>query len=105
MEAMLKTWKEPVPGSMEPTPVFPPDTTRVIENALIKAKTAALGTQRPPLARPVSAAIRNTPTPPQNYPRYGTPQYQGQSHQNGFTSHQVRSSLIIHKYVPNIDIV
>ncbi|KAF2154736.1 hypothetical protein K461DRAFT_291655 [Myriangium duriaei CBS 260.36] len=77
MESMLRTWKEPVPGSMEPTPVFPPDTTRVIENALSKAK-AILQTRQPAPPRPISSTFRNTPTPPQQAPRYGgPPQQQG----------------------------
>ncbi|KAI1007495.1 hypothetical protein K3495_g728 [Podosphaera aphanis] len=42
MDEMLKTWKEPVPGSMDTRPVFPPEVTRPIENALIKAKTSFL---------------------------------------------------------------
>ena len=85
MDGMLKTWKEPVPGSMDPTPVFPLETTRVIENALIKARTAALQRQPPAMPpRPASAKYRNTPTPPQQYSRYGLPAQQ--YHQNGYGS-------------------
>lgn len=61
MDNLLKTWKEPVPGSVDPRPVFPPETVRPIENALIKAKTAALQTHRHVLPQP---GYRNTPTPP-----------------------------------------
>lgn len=43
---MLKTWKEPVPGSLDTRPVFPPEITRGIESALIKARTAALQQQQ-----------------------------------------------------------
>ena len=43
---MLKTWKEPVPGSMDTRPVFPPEVTRPIENALIRAKTSYLQESR-----------------------------------------------------------
>ncbi|KAL4743221.1 hypothetical protein BDV11DRAFT_179242 [Aspergillus similis] len=46
LDEMLKTWKEPVPGSLDTRPVFPPDITRSIENALIKARTAALQQQQ-----------------------------------------------------------
>ncbi|KAI2788377.1 hypothetical protein POX_e06392 [Penicillium oxalicum] len=42
LDEMLKTWKEPVPGSLDTRPVFPPEITRSIESALIKARTAAL---------------------------------------------------------------
>ena len=46
MDEMLKTWKEPVPGSMDTRPVFPPEDTRPIENALIRAKTSYLQESR-----------------------------------------------------------
>jgi pre-mRNA cleavage complex 2 protein Pcf11 len=82
MEGMLKTWKEPVPGSMDKRPVFPPEVVRPIENALIKAKTAALQHQRLP-----PAGYKNTPTPPQMNGQFGLPQgqyahqqYQRQQH-------------------------
>ncbi|KAG8623578.1 hypothetical protein KVT40_008554 [Elsinoe batatas] len=83
MESMLSTWKEPVPGSMEPTPVFPPETTSVIETALAKVKAVS---NRSAMPRPGSAAYRNTPTPPgqgQRYPMPGQP-----PHQNGYPSQQ-----------------
>lgn len=74
MEEMLKTWKEPVPGSIESRPVFPVDTTRPIETALIKYRTATLQAQhaqqqsmlRPRPGMPVMGTgdYRQTPTPP-----------------------------------------
>lgn len=67
LEEMLKTWKEPVPGSLDTRPVFPPEVTRNIENALIKARTAAIQLQQQQ-ARSLqgrnTASWRNTPTPP-----------------------------------------
>jgi pre-mRNA cleavage complex 2 protein Pcf11 len=67
LEEMLKTWKEPVPGSMDSRPVFPVDVTRPIENALIKARTAAVQLQqqqsRTQTGR-ISVPPRATPTPP-----------------------------------------
>lgn len=78
MDNLLKTWKEPVPGSVDPRPVFPPETVRPIENALIKAKTAALQTQRHVLPQPV---YRNTPTPPL-YNGHFAPPLTGQNIQN-----------------------
>ncbi|CCU82403.1 mRNA cleavage factor complex component Pcf11 [Blumeria hordei DH14] len=87
MDEMLKTWKEPVPGSMDTRPVFPPEVTRPIENALIKAKTSFLqahqehmrtqqmtnrGRQQPP-----QPSYRETPTPP-NVQRPIQPQSQPQ---------------------------
>lgn len=87
MEAMLKTWKEPVPGSMDPRPVFPPDTVRPIENALMKAKTAVLQNQR--YAQPV---YRNTPTPPQyGHQPIPAPGYGQNPHHAQFNGQQVRS--------------
>ncbi|KAI0011710.1 hypothetical protein F4779DRAFT_571818 [Xylariaceae sp. FL0662B] len=75
MDEMLKTWKEPVPGSIDTRPVFPPDVVRPIENALIKARTTALQAQQEHMrgqqqllgrGRPMSQGVpyRNTPTPP-----------------------------------------
>ncbi|OAA66469.1 mRNA cleavage factor complex component [Niveomyces insectorum RCEF 264] len=74
MDEMLKTWKEPVPGSVDPRPVFAPDTVRPIENALVKAKTSALQAQQEHMrteqqllgrGRPYNATpYRQTPTPP-----------------------------------------
>ncbi|KAJ5928044.1 hypothetical protein N7466_007000 [Penicillium verhagenii] len=72
LDEMLKTWKEPAAGSLDTRPVFPPQITRDIENALIKARTAFLDSQRlkgqPDINRgrgsvtPTSWA--NNPTPP-----------------------------------------
>ncbi|KAI0882501.1 uncharacterized protein GGS22DRAFT_45314 [Annulohypoxylon maeteangense] len=75
MDEMLRTWKEPVPGSLDTRPVFPLDVTRPIENALIKARTTALQTQREHArgqqqlfgrGRPMNQGMpyRDTPTPP-----------------------------------------
>lgn len=73
MDEMLKTWKEPVPGSIDTRPVFPPDIVQPIENALIKIRTAALEAQQASQrgqalllnrGRPVPQPHRNTPTPP-----------------------------------------
>ncbi|KAJ8071033.1 hypothetical protein OCU04_001380 [Sclerotinia nivalis] len=89
MDEMLKTWKEPVPGSIDTRPVFPPEVTRPIENALIKARTSALQqeqlrSQQQLMNRGRSAVgqapYRNTPTPPNSsrqplYPSPGHPGY------------------------------
>lgn len=74
MDEMLKTWKEPVPGSISTKPVFPPEFVRPIENALIGARNAAFAAQQssfqgqqqllrrgPP---PAAVPNRDTPTPP-----------------------------------------
>ncbi|KZF20696.1 hypothetical protein L228DRAFT_249485 [Xylona heveae TC161] len=85
LDEMLKTWKEPVPGSMDTRPVFPVEITRSIENALIKAKTAAVQQQHQQakaqqeiLHRGRSTATppmhwRNTPTPPQSSTPFALP--------------------------------
>lgn len=95
MDEMLKTWKEPVPGSIDTRPVFPPDVTRPIETALIKARTAAVQTHQAQQhlrsqqqilsrGRPSPVPYRDTPTPPNtmrqpqqapSYPPYGQQQY------------------------------
>lgn len=69
LDEMLKTWKEPVPGSLDTRPVFPPDITRSIESALIKAKTAALHQQQARvqhslISRGGRGGLPNSPTPP-----------------------------------------
>ncbi|PVH99627.1 hypothetical protein DM02DRAFT_629215 [Periconia macrospinosa] len=80
MEGLLRTWKQPVPDSMDPHPVFSPEVTGDIENALNKFRSAVQAT---PVARPMHALPprpatntiwRNTPTPPQNGARYAAPQ-------------------------------
>lgn len=78
LDEMLKTWKEPVPGSLDTRPVFPPDVTRNIESALIKARTAALQQQQargqPDIlnrgrGNSTPTGWTNSPTPPQGMPR------------------------------------
>jgi pre-mRNA cleavage complex 2 protein Pcf11 len=72
MDEMLRTWKEPIPGSIDTRPPFPPDVVRPIETALIKARTKAFEgqqenfhAQQQLLGRGRSAVpYRNTPTPP-----------------------------------------
>jgi pre-mRNA cleavage complex 2 protein Pcf11 len=81
LDEMLRTWKEPVPGSLDTRPVFSPDITRNIENALIKARTAILENQkvRQPDLRGRNSAppSRWHPTPPHgvrpNHPAAGNP--------------------------------
>ncbi|XXG97044.1 hypothetical protein Hte_003338 [Hypoxylon texense] len=76
MDEMLRTWKEPVPGSLDTRPVFPPDITRPIENALLKVRTITLESQQRSQqqllgrGRPMNQGMnqgmpyRETPTPP-----------------------------------------
>lgn len=70
MEGLLRTWKQPVPESMDSRPVFPPEMTSDIENALNKMRSvqAQMQSQRQVHALParpaMAAAWRNTPTPP-----------------------------------------
>ncbi|RAL61575.1 hypothetical protein DID88_009614 [Monilinia fructigena] len=106
MDEMLKTWKEPVPGSIDTRPVFPPEVTRPIENALIKARTSALQqeqlrTQQQLMSRGRSAVgqapYRNTPTPPNSsrqpvypppgYPQQYPPPVNGQQYSNQTNGH------------------
>lgn len=81
MDEMLKTWKEPVPGSVDPRPVFSLETTRPIENALLRARTSALQAQHEHMrseqqllgrSRPASVTpYRETSTPPNQGARPG----------------------------------
>ncbi|KAH0490077.1 hypothetical protein TgHK011_001561 [Trichoderma gracile] len=69
MEEMLKTWKDPVPGSLDTRPVFSHELVRPIENALMKVRAASMPQPAPSAipGRPRSAMFpphRNTPTPP-----------------------------------------
>ncbi|KAJ3503929.1 hypothetical protein NM208_g16414 [Fusarium decemcellulare] len=78
MEEMLRTWKEPVPGSMDSRPVFSHELVRPIENALMKARAASMPQGGVMPGRPRSAAPhRDTPTPPgmRGQPGYPTQQY------------------------------
>jgi pre-mRNA cleavage complex 2 protein Pcf11 len=74
LDEMLKTWKEPVPGSLDTRPVFPSDITRTIENALIRARTAAIERERPQVqinrgrGTPTGRSNNNN-TPPQGTAR------------------------------------
>ncbi|KAL6707127.1 mRNA 3' end processing factor [Coniothyrium glycines] len=78
MEGLLRTWKQPVPESMDTRPVFPLDVTNDIENALNKMRAAIQQQVRPQHALPPrpptsNVAWKSTPTPPQNVPRYTAP--------------------------------
>lgn len=82
MEALLRTWKQGLPDSLDSRPVFPPDVTKEIENALIKYRTVALQHQQQqsrsqkqhmgplPSRVPSETPWRNTPTPPQASTHY-----------------------------------
>ncbi|KAJ3499221.1 hypothetical protein NLG97_g524 [Lecanicillium saksenae] len=76
MEDMLKTWKDPVPGSMDTRPVFSHELVRPIENALMRARAASMP-QSAMAGRGRGAMMphRNTPTPPG---MHGYPQNAGQ---------------------------
>ncbi|EDN96666.1 hypothetical protein SS1G_01592 [Sclerotinia sclerotiorum 1980 UF-70] len=70
MDEMLKTWKEPVPGSIDTRPVFPPEVTRPIENALIKARTSALQQEQLRSQQQLMNRGRSARPPPvQQYPQ------------------------------------
>ena len=80
MEGLLRTWKQPVPESMDPRPVFPPEVTSDIERALNKMRSVQAqqplsqrGMHALPPRPATQVAWRNTPTPPQNGAQYGVP--------------------------------
>src|ERR1700761_2579804 len=78
LEEMLKTWREPVPGSLSTTPVFPIASTQTIVDSLNKFRGATAGGNRyqstPAQGQPVRVAsaqpYRQTPTPPQSLPQF-----------------------------------
>ncbi|KAJ5576308.1 hypothetical protein N7535_003234 [Penicillium sp. DV-2018c] len=63
LDEMLNTWKVPAPGSMDTRPVFPPEITRNIESALIKARTAALQQQQARAQSDILGRSRASATP------------------------------------------
>lgn len=72
LEEMLKTWREPSPGSLSTAPVFPLASTQAIVDNLnkLRASTATPVSrythQVPSTSRVASTQpYRNTPTPPQ----------------------------------------
>ncbi|EPS40770.1 hypothetical protein H072_5344 [Dactylellina haptotyla CBS 200.50] len=88
LEEMLQTWKQPVPGATSSNPLFPAETTRKIDNALIKARTAAVqqqqkqmkqdtarfGIVQPSVTASANAVqYRSTPTPPTLVNGHGQP--------------------------------
>ncbi|KAL8906636.1 MAG: hypothetical protein Q9207_001890 [Kuettlingeria erythrocarpa] len=102
LDEMVKTWKEPVPGSTDLRPVFPPEKTRPIETTLIRFRTLAVqgaqqqqrqqGMPMPPYTManqpyPMAAPQpqwQNTGTPPQSNGLYGPPHSQGYPQPNGY---------------------
>ncbi|RMZ77885.1 hypothetical protein DV738_g4200, partial [Chaetothyriales sp. CBS 135597] len=79
LEEMLRTWREPVPGSSTTTPVFPLSTTQSIVDNLTKLRAAAAPPpqryqQTPTVPMPSRTTAlptydyRSTPTPPQTLP-------------------------------------
>ncbi|KAI1624326.1 hypothetical protein EDD37DRAFT_681235 [Exophiala viscosa] len=78
LEEMMKTWREPVPGSLSTTPVFPHAATQTIVDSLNKFRTAAPGANRygstavqgAPARIAAAQPYRNTPTPPQSLPQF-----------------------------------
>ena len=109
LDEMVKTWKEPVPGSTDTRPVFPVETTRPIETNLIKFRTLAFqaaqqqqrqqGLPMPHTinphytAAPPQSEWRNTATPPQSNGYYPPANAQAYPQPNGLP--QVRYLIII----------
>jgi pre-mRNA cleavage complex 2 protein Pcf11 len=81
LEEMLKTWREPVPGSTSTQPVFQHNATQGIVDNLNKLRASSIQQPRFPGAQPPAARLpsvqgfRSTPTPPQhNLPQRPPPQ-------------------------------
>lgn len=80
LEEMLKTWREPVPGSLSSTPVFSLSATQSIVEALTRFKGSTTSFSAQQQVRPSSIAqtqalqYRQTPTPPQQLLYHQPPQ-------------------------------
>ncbi|KAF4451371.1 hypothetical protein F53441_5637 [Fusarium austroafricanum] len=97
MEEMLRTWKEPVPGSMDSRPVFSHELVRPIENALFKARAASMPQAGMMPGRPRSAVPhRDTPTPPGHGMRLppGHPAQQYTSNGGQSLSNDIRNLIV-----------
>lgn len=79
LEEMLKTWREPVPGSSSTTPVFPISSTQSIVDNLNKFRAATAANPRyqgtpvqggPARVASAQQSYRQTPTPPQSAVQY-----------------------------------
>lgn len=105
MEEMLRTWKEPVPGSIDSRPVFSHELVRPIENALTKARALSMPQAGLMPGRPRSTAPhRDTPTPPGMRglgmpPAFPPQQYPSQNGGQFFPSQQVNSTSSPHQDV------
>jgi pre-mRNA cleavage complex 2 protein Pcf11 len=96
LDETLKTWREPVPGSLSTTPVFRLDITQRIVDALSKARLAAQQSRSqhrvpvdPRMAITQTQPFRSTPTPPQTFLNYRGPSHTTQIQppsRNGFTA-------------------
>ncbi|KAK5107120.1 hypothetical protein LTR62_001710 [Meristemomyces frigidus] len=78
MESLLKTWREPIPGSIDSRPVLMETQTRPLDTALMKWKTIELQHQQ---SMPPQQIQRTVATPPQYgghppMPQMSQPQYQ-----------------------------
>lgn len=115
LEEMLKTWKEPVPGSLDTRPVFPVEVTRNIENALIKARTAAVQLhqqQARNLQGRAAGTLRGAPTPPPGTPglRFNGPpniqhpgyRHQQQQQQQGYVQRHMPTPLTSAEMIPGL---
>ena len=88
MEELLATWKEPPPTGVTSNPIFPAESTRKVESALLKAKTLALQLEQRRQREMAAAGLaphRNTP--PLSFPS-----------QPGWNSNPVRNFVISNAY-------
>lgn len=82
MDALLQTWKQPVPGTRDPTPVYPLEVVREIETPLMRWRTTVLQQSRRPNSpygtRPPGQTqappYRQTPPPGSTFPSQPTQQ-------------------------------
>lgn len=87
LDELLKTWKQPVPGQSNPRPVFDPDVTRPIENALIRWRTMNIQRQQQDSRSQQALLGAGRPTPPPHTVRYQPPPTHGYLPQPSLNGH------------------
>lgn len=68
LEGLLRTWKQPVPESLDTRPVIPVEVTRKIDNVLLKFKTVAMQQQHNQTRSPAPGQDPRVSQSPFGYP-------------------------------------
>lgn len=102
MDAMLRTWKEPVPGSIDTRPVFAHEIVKPLDNAMIRYRTAIAKSQQKNVQQQ-QPPYRGVGTPPQLSGQFATPPVQGfQPHYPQYGSQQVSKTDRLDSHSTNV---